>query len=152
MQPSTFEVRLLVRVGLALWLLAGLSEVWEVLALQPPDSPLHAGVLAGPIGQLASHAFAHGTLALLLGLSWPALAPKRGLFLLSLLLGGALLQLGAMAYAASEGMLAVQLLDPRPDARFVLYLRALGHLLTLAALALALSCALRTQRANKPAS
>jgi hypothetical protein len=128
------SARLLVRVGLSLWLFAGLACVWEVLAVQPPDSPLHLGVLAGPIAQLATAAFALGAVHLLLALWWPALYPRdQGKLVASLLIVGALIQVLALLYAASRGLMAVQLLDPRMDARLALYTRGLGHSLTLVA-------------------
>jgi hypothetical protein len=135
---SRFEARLLVCFGVALWLLAGVAAVWEVLALQPPDSPLHAGVLAGPIAQLVSHAFALGTGGVLIGLLWPTGARAgEGRWVAFLLVGGALIHVCAIGYAAQQGMLALQILDPRRDARVVLYLRGLGHALTLLGLSAA---------------
>jgi len=65
--------RMLLRVGLLLWLAAAVASAWEVLALQPPDSPFHLGVLAGPIAQLYTMAFALGAAFMLLGLWWPSL-------------------------------------------------------------------------------
>jgi len=128
------SARLLVRVGLSLWLAAGLACVWEVLALQPPDSPLHLGVLAGPIAQLGTLSFALGTVHIVLGLGWRALyAANEGKVVLALLVFGALLQVLALFYAASRGLMAVQILDPRADAKLALYGRGLGHALTLAA-------------------
>lgn len=126
--------RLLLRVGLALWLAAALAAVWETLALQPPDSPFHLGVLAGPIGQLAGMAFALGTAHVVLSLWWPALyAAGEGRAVAALLVVGALVQLAALFYAASRGLMAVQILDPRSDARLALYGRGLGHALILMA-------------------
>jgi hypothetical protein len=120
--------RLLVRVGLSLWLAAGLASVWEVLALQPPDSPLHLGV------QLSTLSFALGAVHLVLGLGWRALyVANEGKAVVALLVIGALLQVLALFYAASRGLMAVQILDPRADARLALYGRGLGHAFTLAA-------------------
>jgi hypothetical protein len=126
-----FEPHLLRVVGLALWLVSALSSVWEVLARQPPDSPLHLGLLAGPIAQLATFAFALGTGMLLTGALWSSFYEAgEGRLVAVLLVAGSLFQVGALTYAASEGLLAVQLLDPRADARFTLYVRAVGHLST----------------------
>jgi hypothetical protein len=122
------EARLLTRLGLWLWLAAAVATVWELLALQPPDSPLHLGVLAGPIAQLRNFAFAHGVAALVIA----RLQPAR--WLAGLLAAGAILHLLALSYAAARGLLAVQLLDPRLDARLTLYARAFAHSLTLIAL------------------
>lgn len=131
MRPASspaFEPHLLRIVGLALWLVSALACVWEVLALQPPDSPLHLGVLAGPIAQLATFAFALGTVSLLLGALWPSFyEPGEGRVPAALLAAGGVLQVGALTYAASHGLLAVQLLDPRADVRFTLYIRMLAH-------------------------
>jgi hypothetical protein len=148
-QSPSFAARGLRAVGLLLWLVAGLASVWELLALQPPASPLHLGVLAGPIGQLCSFAFALGAGALLTSLAWPALFPNGGGYAVALMLSlGALTHVAALAYAAGCGMLAVQLLDPRADARYTLYVRALGHLLTL----LGLVALLRRALQKSPAS
>ncbi|HEX5660871.1 MAG TPA: hypothetical protein VFX59_26945 [Polyangiales bacterium] len=122
------EARLLIRLGLGLWLLAALATVWELLALQPPGSPLHLGVLAGPIAQLRNFAFAHGVAALIIARLQPA---RWVAWLLAL---GAVLHVLALGYAAAKGLLAVQLLDPRPDARFTLYARGVAHTLTTIAL------------------
>lgn len=143
---TSFEPRMLRGLGFALWLVAGLACAWEVLALQPPDSPLHVGVLAGPVAQLANFAFALGTGSLLISLVWPTLYPEDGgRPVAALLVLGALLHVGALTYAASRGLLAVQLLDPRDDARLTLYARALAHLTTLLGLSALLARHLRTR-------
>lgn len=131
----TLAVRTLVLLGLWLCLLSALACIWEVLALQMPDSPFHVGVLAGPIVQLRSFSFGLGVGALVLAQLWPQLyAPGRGLLVLGLLLVGSLLHVGALGYAAGQGMVGVQLLDPRLDARLVVYLRGFAHALCLLAL------------------
>jgi hypothetical protein len=123
---------MLTRLGLFLCLLSGLSCVWELLALQMPDSPFHIGVLSGPIVQLRSFSFGLGLGALALAAVWPSLyAEDEGRWLLWTLLGAALLQVLALGYAASQGMVGVQLLDPRLDARLVVYTRLLSHGLLL---------------------
>lgn len=132
--------RPLFRLGLLLWLVAALASVWELLALQPPDSPLHLGVLAGPIGQLSGFAFAHGSVLVLMAACWTAWSSRWIAWLLAV---GALTHVGALTYAAAQGLLAVQLLDPRLDARLTLYVRAAGHALTTAAL---LAAGLRSLR------
>src|SRR6195952_5602000 len=105
-QPS-FEARLLVGAGFALWLLAALAAVWEVLALQPPDSPLHLGVLSGPIAQLRTFAFALGTSAVLVGSLWPALYTQgQGRWVAWLLVVGAVLHVTMLLVAAARGLLA----------------------------------------------
>lgn len=124
----TVESRLLVRSGLVLWLLAGAATVWEVLAMQGPDSPFHVGVLAGPVGQLRAFSFGLGATLLACGWLWPALyAPGRGRIALGLLVGGAGLHAAALTYGASQGMVGAQLFDPRPDASWLVLTRGLGH-------------------------
>lgn len=133
MPPSQrpFASRLLLRVGFVLWWCAALTCLWEGLALQVPTSPYHFGVLAGPVGQLRATTFALGTAALLLSSIWPDhYGDDAGKLVLSLLLAGAGLQLGPLVYAASHGLMAVQLLDPRDDVRWCAYARALGHALS----------------------
>ncbi len=143
---SSFESRLLVRVGLALWWVAALACVWEVLALQAPDSPLHLGVLSGPIAQLRTFSFALGLGAIVAGSLWPALyAAGEGRAVALLLALGALVHVTALAYAAGRGLIAVQALDPRADARLALYGRTLGHALTLVGLSALCVRALRTR-------
>lgn len=127
------HARVLAVVGLGLWLLAGICEVWEVLAVQSPDSPFHFGVLAGPVSQLRGHCFGLGTLSVGLACLWPLFGIERGWLLLATFLTGASLETLALSWAAACGMLAAQVFDPRPDARLMLYLRALGHGLVLLA-------------------
>jgi hypothetical protein len=130
----SFESRLLALVGLSLWLVSGAAGVWEVLALQPPESPFHLGVLSGPISQLRTYSFGLGTLLCVLALLVPLLAPQGGVRLwVVALVVGALLHTGTLLVAASRGMQAVQIFDPREDARTLLYARAVGHGITLLA-------------------
>ncbi len=129
------DARSLIRLGLMLWLVAALASVWELLALQPPDSPLHLGVLAGPIAQLRNFAFAHGCLLALLAACWSALGQR---WIAGLLALGALLHISALTYAAARGLLAVQVFDARADARWTLYTRGFAHALTTTALVAAL--------------
>src|SRR5688572_6507142 len=98
------EARVLVRVALALWLLAAVATVWEVLAMQWPDSPFHLGVLAGPIGQLRGFSFALGGGLALAAWLWPSLyGAGKGRYALGLLLGGALIHSLALLYGAAHG-------------------------------------------------
>lgn len=148
---SSYEWRLLVLVGLSLWLVAAGAAVWEALALQSPDSPLHVGVLAGPVAQLASFAFALGTGELVVAALWPSLytAPGHGRVVAILLALGGLLHTASLSYAAARGILAIQVLDPRDDVRMTLYLRLLAHGLTVSGVGALL---VRVARAlvNKP--
>lgn len=149
----TKQARLLAVVGLGLWVLSGLCQVWEVLAVQSPDSPFHFGVLAGPVVQLRSHCFALGAVCVGLSCLWPVLGLESGWLLLGAFLTGALFETAALTWAAANGMLAVQVFDPRPDARLMLYLRAFGHGLSLLAGIAFFVSAARTasQRASPPA-
>jgi len=124
---ARLETRILVRVALVLWLLAVVSTVWEALALQAPDSPLHFGILAGPIAQLRDQSFALGVGLFVAALLWPFThGAARGIWTLALLLSGVAFSTFAVGYAANEGILGAQAFDPRPDARQVLYARGVG--------------------------
>lgn len=148
---ARLETRILVRVALVLWLLAILATVWEALALQAPDSPLHFGILAGPIAQLRDQSFALGVGLFVAALLWPFThAAARGTFTLTLLLAGALISTAAVTYAASEGIMGAQAFDPRDDARRVLHARGVGlALLALGVLDLLLR-SLRGKTAQLP--
>ncbi|MET0284109.1 MAG: hypothetical protein ABW352_06555 [Polyangiales bacterium] len=132
------DARSLFRLGISLWFLAALAAIWELLALQPPDSPLHLGVLVGPIAQLRTFAFAQGCV-----LALCALWGGGGRAMSVALALGAVLHVAALGYAASRGLLAVQILDPRGDARAVLYVRGLAHTLSLVGLGIAFVRSLR---------
>jgi hypothetical protein len=138
------EARVLVRSGLALWLVAAMAAVWEVLAMQSFESPARVGLLAGPVGQLRGYAFGLGAVLLVAGWLWSRLyGESRGRLVLGLLAGGAVLHTLVLAYAAFHGMVAVQVFDPRPDARWVVMLRGLAHLAVSSALLHALVRAFR---------
>jgi len=131
-------VRILVRVALLLLCLSAAAAAWEFLALQIPDSPFHVGVLSGPIAQARNFSAALGLTALALAPRWPGLyGPGEGRLVLALALVGTFVLIAALFYAAAQGMVGAQLLDPRLDARLLAYARALGHgLLCLTALLL----------------
>lgn len=138
------SVRVLVRLGVLLCLISALACVWELLALQMPLSPFHVGVLSGPIAQLRAFSFGLGLGALALSLWWKALfGDNAGRLWLSVLVSATLLQVIALMYAAVRGIIGVQLLDPRADARFVAYARVLSHALLSAGLLTLLVRALR---------
>jgi hypothetical protein len=145
-QPDAPLARVLLRLALALCCLSAAAACWEFLALQMPDSPFHLGVLGGPIAQLRNFSAALGIAALALTPVWPHLYPEgAGRLVLGLMLVATSILLGALLYAASQGLVGVQLLDPRPDARLVAYARAAGHGLLLCALALVFLRALRSR-------
>jgi len=105
--------RWFLRLG-ALSLLVGLGAgVFELMATQAPYTPLHFGVLAAPFSQLRGAAF------------W------LGLF--AFVCAGSVLSLSAMAWAAAEGMMAIQVFDPRPGAGWLAIVRLLGQGLVLIA-------------------
>jgi hypothetical protein len=141
------ESRLLLLVGLGLWLLSGAASVWEVLALQAPESPFRFGILTGPIAQLRSTSFGLGAVLLAVALLWPWLyRAGEGRAVLVLLALGALMHTLALWIAAARGLLAVQLLDPRADARILVYARLLGTALSWLAGLLLCAPALRGLR------
>jgi hypothetical protein len=132
---SSAEVRALLRLGLSLCACALLASVWDVLTLQVPSSPFHVGVLSGPVEQLSRFSAGLGLGALTLALAWPSLYPPgEGALAARAYLIGSLLHVAALAYAASQGLLGVQVLDVRLDARLVVYARGLSHVLLLGAL------------------
>lgn len=136
--------RSLVRLALALLCLSAGAASWEFLALQIPDSPFHVGVLSGPIAQARNFSAGLGVGALALASVWPSLyGPGQGRLVLALALAGAGALVAALFYAAAQGMVGAQLLDPRLDARLVAYARAVGHGLLTLGLLLLLARALR---------
>ena len=131
----SLDARVLVRSGLVLWLVAGFATVWEVLAMQGPDSPLRVGIVVGPIAQLRSFAFALGAVCFAAAWLWPSLyAPGKGRIALGALVVGSSLHVATLLYAASPRMVAVQAFDPRPDAPLLFIARAVSHALFLVAL------------------
>lgn len=138
--------RLLLLAGLWLCLVSGVACVWELLALQMPDSPFHVGVLSGPIAQLRNFSFGLGLGLLVMSTLWRSLyAADQALWLAYTLSGAAWLQVGALGYAAGQGMVGVQLLDPRLDARLVVYVRLFAFAALLIGLVTLLVRALRSR-------
>ena len=112
--------------------------------MQWPDSPFHVGILAGPIGQLRGFSFGLGAVLALAAWLWPQLyGIGAARYALVLLVAGSTIHTGALAYAAVHGMVGVQILDPRADARWLVATRGVGHALMLAALVDAFVRALR---------
>jgi hypothetical protein len=141
---SSAEARALLRLGVSLCVCALLASVWEGLTLQVPSSPFHIGVLSGPVEQLCHFCGGLGLGAVVFALAWSALYPPgEGALAARAYLLGALVHVGALTYAASQGLLGVQVLDARLDARLVVYARGLSHVLLLGALGSALYRALR---------
>jgi len=127
--PTT---RWFLRLG-ALTLLVGLAAgIFELMATQAPYTPLHFGVLAAPFTQLRSSAFWLSLFACVCAWLRPKLGSEREVWILfGLLSAGSVLSLGAMAWAAGEGMMAIQVFDPRPGARWFALVRLLGQGLVL---------------------
>jgi uncharacterized membrane protein (DUF441 family) len=107
-----------VRLGVVSLMVAALASAWELLALQAPGSPLHIGVLPGPVTALRELALVVGLLLLAAGLLMPWATGQRGepRVLTRMLHAGTVLALGAQAYGAAQGMNGVQLGDLRADA------------------------------------
>jgi hypothetical protein len=144
---SSAEARALLRVGVWLCVCALLASVWELLTLQVPSSPFHVGVLSGPVEQLCRFSAGLGLGAVVFALTWSVLYPPgEGALAARAYLLGALLHVAALAYAASQGLLGVQVLDVRLDARLVVYARGLSLVLLLGALGSACYRALRVRR------
>lgn len=110
-------MRVTLRLGVAVLLVAVLAGGWELIAMQSPGTPLYIGMLPGPIATLRELALSAalllcGAAALMASLR---LDPEPKL-LVVLLHVGCVLALGAQLYAALQGMHGVQLFDLRSDA------------------------------------
>ena len=120
----------IIRLGVVLWMLAALSSIWELWALQSPGTPLYLGMLSGPIGTLRELTATFGTVLVLAGLLFPRAGFEREpRALVGALHLGAFLAVGAQLYAALHGMYGTQASDLRPDALPVFAAKALGFLL-----------------------
>lgn len=131
---------------LALWTLgaAALAGAWEVLASQAPGSPVHLGILPGPVQLLRETAFTLGFLlcigSFLLREAHAGQAALSGTtsesslrnVMIALHLGTALV-LGTSLYGAIQGMHGVQMRDLRPDATPLFALKHLGYAVLLGA-------------------
>jgi hypothetical protein len=119
--------RALVRLGVALILVAAVAGVWETLAAQAPSSEFHVGHLPGPIGQLRLTAMILGLAMLAAAWLEPWLGagqpPWRLVWALHV---GALITIAAMVWGATTGMYGVQISDPRPESRWLFSTRAVG--------------------------
>jgi len=123
------SARALVRLAIALLLVAVAAGVWEQLASQVPDSPFHVGILPGPVGQLRNAAT---TLALVLFaaawlMPWAIGSGKEPRWLVALAYAGSVLTIVSLAYGATTGMYGVQIEDPRPDSRVLFAARSIGE-------------------------
>jgi len=124
-----------IRLGVVTLMAAAAASVWELFALQAPGSPVHIGMLPGPIAALRELCTVLGLLQLGAGslLAWTGLErePRVAVALLHI---GTLLAVVAQLYGAALGMSGIQLLDLRPDALPLFIVRQGG--LGLAVLAL----------------
>jgi hypothetical protein len=106
-----------IRLGIVTLMAAAAASAWELLALQAPGSPVHIGMLPGPIAALRELCIVLGLLQLGTGLLLPwANLPREPRISIALLHVGTLLAVAAQLYGAALGMSGVQLLDLRPDA------------------------------------
>jgi hypothetical protein len=143
--------RLFVAAGVTFWACSALAAFWEALALQSPVSPLHVGVLVGPVTQLRNGTFAFGTACFSLAATWAQIfEPRGGLLAFTLLLGSAALHTLALGFAAAQGLLAVQYGDPRADAHALVLVRLVSHGFTTMGLLLLLRPALSRVRRPLP--
>jgi hypothetical protein len=128
-----------IRLGIVTLIAAAAASVWELLALQAPGSPVHIGMLPGPIATLRELCLVLGLLQLGAGLLLPWVSlPREPRVAIALLHVGTLLAVAAQVYGAALGMNGVQLLDLRHDALPLFVARQGGlALCVLALLALA---------------
>ena len=128
------------QVGLVLLGATLLAGFWQILATQLPDSPLHAGVLPGPVDKLREWCLIGAliTIALALGRAGTGVTKERPRAIRWLFIGvGAVLL--SLVYGAATGMPGEQLIDPRLDAQAMIGIRMLGLLSTvIASVALAI--------------
>jgi hypothetical protein len=128
-------MRAMLRLAFAVLVVALAAGAWELLARQAPGSRYYIGVLPGPIAALRETATIAGLV--LLGAAWwvPAAShagEPRGL--VRGMIAGAVVGLGASAYAAARGRYGVQVDDLRPAAWVVFALRHGGLLVLYACL------------------
>ena len=117
-------------VGLAVLLLlyGAVAGVLQLLGAQAPYTPLDVRTLAGPWSQLRETCFTVAFVLLAAGWLVPRWAPHREpRVFLGLVLTGALVTVGTLTYAASEGMMAIQAFDVRPGASRLTLARAIGE-------------------------
>jgi len=140
--PSVLSLaipRLFVAAGVMFWVCSALAVFWEGLALQSPVSALHLGVLVGPVSQLRNGTFAFGTGCFGLAATWSRIFE-----------GSAAFHTFALAFAAAQGLLAVQYADPRADAHALVLVRLISHGLTTLGLLLVLLPAVGRVRCPLP--
>ena len=120
----------LIRLSIILLAVTALAGLWELLALQVPNSPFGIGMLPGPIGSFRSSAL---TMALLLlSVAWLipwAYQGKEPRVIVKLAYLGVIMWLGGSFYGALNGMYGVQIIDPRPDATALFFIKVGGQLL-----------------------
>ena len=115
------------QMGFVLLGAAIVASFWQLLATQLPDSPLHAGVLPGPVDKLREWCLigALVTIALALGRAGTGVTRERPRATRWLMAGVSAVVL-SLTYGAATGMPGEQILDPRLDAQAMIAIRMLG--------------------------
>lgn len=137
----------LLRVGFGAACVGVVASFFVIATLQAAYSPLALALPAGPFEQLETEAFRLAAASFFLAWLWPRLGDgsherRFG----ALLATGAFTKLGLLAFAASQGMMAMQAIDPRPLPPRLFLVRMFANALLLAAFAWAATRALRPPR------
>src|SRR5512145_1219983 len=104
----------LVRLGFVLAVAGAVASSFVLATLQAAYSPLALAMPSLPFEQLEAECFRLSIGAFVLGLLWPKIAPEKSDRALVRLYGlGALAKTTLLAFAASQGMMAMQASDPR---------------------------------------
>lgn len=120
------------KAGILLLGIGVIAGVWQILATQLPNSPLHAGVLPGPVDKLRAWCFTGSVIIIVLALCRAGTGVSRERpRAVRWLFGGGITVLLSLLYGAATGMPGEQLLDPRWDAQVMIALRMLGLLAAL---------------------
>lgn len=134
----------LVRLGFVLAAVSIVAGCLVVGTLQAAYSPLAIALPAGPFEQLERECERLALGAFVLGLVWPKIAAGRPDRAMVRLYGlGATVKTIVLAFAASQGMMAMQASDPRVMAPRLFLVRALANGLLVASFAWAAFLALR---------
>jgi len=127
--------RALIRLGLLLLVLGLLGGAWELLAAQAPLTPLHMGLLPGPVEKLRNGSLLMGLSLLAAAWLLPVAAPGKEPW--KLVIGihvGTVLTWVTLVYGAATGMAGEQIVDPRWDAQAMVVLRLVGYAVLLVCL------------------
>ncbi len=122
------------RVGFAAAAAGVVASLFVVATLQAAYSPLALALPSAPFEQLEDECLRLALVAFFLSWLWPRIAGERRerplLVLFSL---GSVTKLGVLAFAASQGMMAMQAVDPRMLPPRLFLLRMLANALLLSA-------------------